>query len=65
MNTSQLLELLNELLSVIQQDNRSHEARLVDVKNRLYQQRTALTLNRHLFAEKPVKQEKDGDILFA
>lgn len=65
MNNRELLDLFNELLTVIQQDDRSPEARLVDIKNRIYQQRTALTLNRHLFADKPVKQEADGDILFA
>ena len=65
MNNSELLELLNDLLDVIRQDNRSPEARLIDLKNRIYQQQSNLTRSRQLFADKPVKQEVNGDILFA
>ena len=65
MNNSELLELLNDLLDVIRQDNRSPEARLIDLKNRIYQQQSSLTRSRQLFADKPVRQEVDGDVLFA
>ena len=65
MNNSEFLELLNDLLDVIRQDTRSPEARLIDLKNRIYQQQSNLARGRHLFADKPVKQEANGDILFA
>ena len=65
MNNSELLELLNDLLDVIRQDTRSPEARLIDLKNRIYQQQSNLTRSRQLFADKTVKQEANGDILFA
>ncbi len=65
MNNSEFLELLNDLLDVIRQDTRSPEARLIDLKNRIYQQQSNLTRGRQLFADKPVKQEANGDILFA
>ena len=65
MNNSELLELLNDLLDVIRQDTRSPEARLIDLKNRIYQQQSNLTRSRQLFADKPVKQEVNGDVLFA
>ena len=65
MNNSELLELLNDLLDVIRQDTRSPEARLIDLKNRIYQQQSSLARGRQLFADKPVKQEVDGDVLFA
>lgn len=65
MNNSELNELFNEFLTIIRQEHRSAEARLVDLKNRIYQQQTALNRNRQLFAGKPVKREADGDVLFA
>ena len=65
MNNSEFLELLNDLLDVIRQDTRSPEARLIDLKNRIYQQQSNLARGRQLFADKPVKQEANGDILFA
>lgn len=65
MNNSEILQMLNDLLDVIRQDARSPEARLVDLKNRIYQQQNALVCNRQLFADKPVKQEANGDVLFA
>lgn len=65
MNNSEVLQMLNVLLDVIRQDARSPEARLVDLKNRIYQQQNALACNRQLFADKPVKQEANGDVLFA
>ena len=65
MNNSELLELLNDLLDVIRQDTRSPEARLIDLKNRIYQQQSSLARSRQLFADKPVKHEANGDVLFA
>ena len=65
MNNSEVLQMLNVLLDVIRQDARSPEARLVDLKNRIYQQQNALACNRQLFADKLVKQEANGDVLFA
>ena len=65
MNNSEILQMLNDLLDVIRQVERSPEARLIDLKNRIYQQQTALARSRQLFADKPVKQEANGDILFA
>ena len=65
MNNSEILQMLNDLLDVIRQVERSPEARLIDLKNRNYQQQTALARSRQLFADKPVKQEANGDVLFA
>lgn len=65
MNNSEILQMLNDLLDVIRQVERSPEARLIDLKNRIYQQQTALARSRQLFADKPVKREANGDVLFA
>lgn len=65
MNNSEILQMLNDLLDVIRQDTRSPEARLIDLKNRIYQQQSNLTRSRQLFADKQVKQEANGDVLFA
>lgn len=65
MNNSEILQMLNDLLDVIRQVERSPEARLIDLKNRIYQQQSSLARSRQLFADKPVKQEVDGDVLFA
>ena len=65
MNNSEILQMLNDLLDVIRQDTRSPEARLIDLKNRIYQQQSSLARGRQLFADKPVRQEVDGDVLFA
>ena len=65
MNNSEILQMLNDLLDVIRQDTRSPEARLIDLKNRIYQQQSNLTRGRQLFADKTVKQEANGDVLFA
>ena len=65
MSNSEFLELLNDLLDVIRQDTRSPEARLIDLKNRIYQQQSNLARGRQLFAAKPVRQEANGDVLFA
>ncbi len=65
MNNSEILELLNDLLEVIRQDARSPEARLVEIKNRIYQQQFTLERNRRMFAEKSVNREANGDVLFA
>ncbi len=65
MNNSEILQMLNDLLDVIRQDTRSPEARLIDLKNRIYQQQSNLARGRQLFADKTVKQEANGDILFA
>ena len=65
MNNSEILQMLNDLLDVIRQDTRSPEARLIDLKNRIYQQQSNLARGRQLFADKTVKQEANGDVLFA
>lgn len=65
MNNSEILQMLNDLLDVIRQVERSPEARLIDLKNRIYQQQSNLARGRQLFADKTVKQEANGDILFA
>ena len=65
MNNYELNELFNDFLTIIRQEQRSPEARLVDLKNRIYQQQTAINRNRQLFADKPVKVESNGDVLFA
>jgi len=65
MNNSEILQMLNDLLDVIRQDTRSPEARLIDLKNRIYQQQSGLARGRQLFADKTVKQEANGDVLFA
>ena len=65
MNNSEILQMLNDLLDVIRQDTRSPEARLIDLKNRIYQQQSSLARSRQLFVDKLVKQEANGDVLFA
>lgn len=65
MNTKEVNDFFDQLLTIIRQTERSPEARLIDLKNRIYNQQSAMIRDNVPIAEKRVVRESDGDILFA